>query len=78
METGPRPYHAEPGGMHEERNYGRWESSWGHRPPPPPSHFTRHEDWYRHVRACQQRYKSYNPRTDMYVPRHGRTARCTL
>jgi len=32
----------------------------------------------RHVRACQQRYRSYNPRTDRYVVRRGVTRRCTL
>lgn len=80
--TGPRPYQAEAGAMHGEMRgemrYGRWEEGWGPRPPAPPHHFTRHEDWYRHVRACQQRYKSYNPRTDMYMARPGHARRCTL
>ena len=62
----------------DQRDYGRWDDRWGARPPAPPRHWTRSSDWYRHVRACQQRYKSYNPRTDTYVPRRGETARCRL
>lgn len=31
-----------------------------------------------HQRACAQRYRSYNPRTDRYVVRRGVTARCRL
>jgi hypothetical protein len=58
--------------------YGNWDSRWGARPSTPPSHFTRTSDWYRHVRACQQRYRSYNARTDRYVPRQGQTAICRL
>lgn len=61
-----------------EGQYGRWDSSWGPQPPAPPSTFTRTADWHSHVRACQQRYRSYDPRTDMFVPRAGRTARCSL
>lgn len=76
--SGPRPYMPQPGAGPGDMSYGRWDSGWGARPPAPPAHFTRHDDWYRHVRACQQRYKSYDPRTDMFVPRAGRTARCTL
>jgi len=83
--TGPRPYMSEPGvrpqgpnGPSSDMDYGRWETSWGARPPAPPSHFTRHADWYRHVRACQQRYRSYDPRTDRFVPRRGQTATCRL
>ncbi|AYG96312.1 hypothetical protein D8I30_06555 [Brevundimonas naejangsanensis] len=78
MESGPRPYQAEAGMMHGEMNYGRWDTGWGPRPPAPPHHFTRHEDWHRHVHACQQRYKSYNPRTDMFMARPGHARRCTL
>jgi len=59
-------------------NFGNWNKSWGARPPAPPAHFTRRSDWYRHVRACQQRYRSYNPRTDTYRTWSGRTIRCTL
>ncbi|KAK0361088.1 hypothetical protein LTR94_024716 [Friedmanniomyces endolithicus] len=59
-------------------NYGSWQSSWGSRPPAPPAHFKRTSNWYAHVRACQQRYRSYNPRTDRYTVRAGRTAICSL
>lgn len=62
----------------EARDYGRWDDRWGPRPPAPPRHWTRTSDWHRHVHACQQRYKTYNPRTDTYVPRRGQTARCRL
>lgn len=31
-----------------------------------------------HQRACAQRYRSYNPRTDRYVVRPGVTAPCRL
>ncbi|MBA4809225.1 BA14K family protein [Brevundimonas sp.] len=58
--------------------YGSWQSSWGSRPPAPPAHFKRQSNWYAHVRACQQRYRTYNPRTDRYTVRAGRTAICTL
>ena len=58
--------------------YGRWDSNWGARPGSPPRNWSRPNDWYRHVRACSQRYRSYNPRTDTYVVRRGRTAVCRL
>ena len=58
--------------------YGSWNNSWGATPPAPPSHWTRKSDWYRHVRACQQRYRSYNARTDTYRTNAGRSKRCTL
>lgn len=58
--------------------YGRWDNSWGARPSAPPRHFTRTSDWYRHVRACQQRYRSYDARTDRYTVRRGQTAICRL
>ncbi|MDO9609005.1 MAG: BA14K family protein [Brevundimonas sp.] len=64
-------------GEHRD-SYGSWQSSWGSRPPAPPAHFSRRGNWYAHVRACQQRYRSYNPRTDRYVPRIGQTAICRL
>ena len=35
-------------------------------------------DWVRHQRACQKRSRSYNPRTDRYVVRHGQTTVCRL
>ncbi|RXZ35680.1 hypothetical protein EO081_04985 [Sphingomonas desiccabilis] len=38
----------------------------------------RQNDWYRHVRACQQRHRSYNAGTDSYTVRPGVTRRCTL
>jgi len=62
----------------DDQRYGRWDSSWGGRPPAPPAHFRRANDWNRHVRACQVRYRSYNPRTDTYVVRGGRQVRCAL
>lgn len=62
----------------DDSRHGRWDSRWGARPPAPPAHYTRTGDWNRHVRACQQRYRSYNPRTDRYVPRAGQTAICRL
>lgn len=65
------------GGPDSDR-YGRWDSGWGMRPPAPPRHWSRQNDWYRHVRACSQRYRSYNPRTDMFVVSRGRTAMCRL
>lgn len=58
--------------------YGSWNTSWGARPPAPPRSFSRHNDWYRHVRACSQRYRSYNPGTDRYTVRRGQTAVCRL
>jgi len=45
----------------------------------PPRHWKgSHANWQTHVQRCQQRYRSYNPRTDRYVPRAGRTAICRL
>ncbi len=76
--------HPGEGGRGPDRNeagndrYGRWDSNWGSRPPAPPRHFTRTADWNRHVRACQQRFRSYDARTDRYVPRRGQTAVCRL
>jgi hypothetical protein len=58
--------------------YGNWNSGWGARPPAPPRGFSRHNDWYRHVRACGQRYRSYNAATDRYTVRRGQTAVCRL
>ena len=59
-------------------DYGRWDDHWGSRPPPPPKQYSRHGNWYQHVRSCQTRYRSYNSRTDMYVVRRGVMARCRL
>lgn len=58
--------------------YGRWDNGWGARPAAPPRHWSRQNDWYRHVRACSQRYRSYDARTDRYVVRRGQTAMCRL
>lgn len=58
--------------------YGQWNNGWGQRPPAPPKHWSRRGDWYRHVRACQQRFRSYDPRTDTYVVSRGNRRRCTL
>lgn len=69
--TQPKP------GSDDER-YGRWDAAWGAPPPAPPKSFARPSDWRRHVRACQQRYRTYNPRTDTFVARPGVTRRCTL
>ncbi|HWK42798.1 MAG TPA: BA14K family protein [Croceibacterium sp.] len=65
-------------GQSSRGQYGEWRSSWGSTPPAPPQHWTKKSDWYRHVRACQQRYKSYNARTDAYRAYSGRTVRCSL
>lgn len=64
-------------GMHDDR-YGRWENTWGHRPPAPPKHYARRGSWYQHVRACSARYRSYNPRTDTYQVRRGVYRTCRL
>ncbi len=77
--TGPN--HNDGRGDHNGRGddrYGRWDSNWGARPAGPPRGWTRTNDWYRHVRACSQRYRSYDARTDRYVVRRGQTAMCRL
>lgn len=61
-----------------DARYGTWQSNWGARLSAPPRHFTRHNDWYRHVRACQQRYRSYNPATDTFIARPGVRQVCRL
>ncbi|AKK66140.1 BA14K family protein [Xanthomonas translucens] len=61
----------------DDRRYGRWDTKWGQRPGNPPAHRSRHDDWYRHVHTCQQRYRSYDARTDTFVTR-GRRLRCAL
>ncbi|UKE73556.1 BA14K family protein [Xanthomonas graminis] len=61
----------------DDRRYGRWDPKWGPRPGNPPAHRSRHDDWYRHVHTCQQRYRSYDARTDTLVTR-GRRVRCAL
>ena len=67
---------AEAQGYHHER-YGRWDDGWGHRPPPPPRHYRRHADWYRHVHACQARYPRYEAGRDGYAYRNS-YRRCRL
>ncbi|WEK45609.1 MAG: BA14K family protein [Candidatus Andeanibacterium colombiense] len=63
--------------MVHKDNYGSWNSSWGARPGAAPSFWGKKNDWYRHVRACQVKYRSYNARTDTY--RLGKkTVRCKL
>jgi hypothetical protein len=73
------PQHQQRGNdNHGAGEYGSWNTGWGARPPAPPRSFSRHNDWYRHVRACSQRYRSYNPATDRYQVRRGQTAICRL
>lgn len=51
----------------------------GDAPPPPPSHWHRAQDrWERHVSACLDRYRSYDPRTDTYNAGRGHMRRCKL
>ncbi len=66
------------GGPGMDNGFGRWDNRWGARPSGPPSHWNKRGDWYRHVRACQQRYRSYNSRTDSFYMRRGQQRRCTL
>lgn len=63
---------------HTNSPYGRWDQSWGAQPPAPPKHWSKKSDWHRHVRACQQKYRSYNARTDSYRTQSGKTLRCRL
>lgn len=55
----------------------RWDARWG-REVRPPKHWGKRGGWNRHVRACFDRYRSYNPRTDTYMVRRGVYARCRL
>jgi hypothetical protein len=55
----------------------RWDARWG-RQVQPPRYWNQRNSWNRHVRACFDRYRTYNPRTDTYVVRRGVTARCRL
>lgn len=59
-----------------QQPYGQWNNSWGSRPAAPPKHWTRKSDWFRHVRACQQKYRSYDARTDSYRTSAGKTRHC--
>lgn len=70
------PKAAAPAKSARNEPYGRWDQSWGARPPAPPRHWTKKSDWHRHVRACQQKYRSYDARTDTYRTYQGRTRRC--
>lgn len=72
------PAMAGPGKAASNAPYGRWDRNWGSRPPAPPKHWTRKGDWYRHVRACQQKFRSYNARTDTYRTSAGKTRRCPV
>ena len=63
--------------VHKDR-YGTWNSAWGKRPGAAPAHWSKKGDWYRHVRACKNKYLSYNARTDTYRLRSGKTVRCKL
>lgn len=76
--NGPGHNNSGPGRPGPGNEYGNWDDRWGARPAPPPRGWGRNNDWYRHVRACSQRYRSYNPRTDTFVVRRGVAARCRL
>mgnify|MGYP001043174350 CR=1 FL=1 len=73
-EAKPKPAQGNP----VKSSYGTWQNTWGKAPPAPPKHWTRKGDWYRHVRACQQRYKSYSAKTDTYRTYAGKSLRCKL
>lgn len=46
---------------------------------PPPRHWMHGEAaWNRHVELCLKRFRTYNPKTDRYIPRRGITRRCRL
>ncbi|CAN5344390.1 hypothetical protein BH10PSE12_BH10PSE12_03580 [soil metagenome] len=73
---GPGPGYGQ-GNNRPGPSYGNWDNRWGARPGRPPSHWGNQGDWYRHVRACQRKYRSYNASTDVYYS--GRRARrCRL
>ncbi len=55
----------------------RWDNRWG-RPVMAPRHWGQRQGWNRHVRACFNAYRSYNPRTDTYIVRRGVAVRCRL
>ena len=50
----------------------RWDDHWDR------DHHWRGASWSRHVRACLNRYRTYNPRTDRYLLRPGVWVRCRL
>ena len=61
-----------------QSRHGNWDSKWGSRPSDPPRSWGNRSNWYQHVRACQQRYRSYNSRTDQYAVRRGVYRTCKL
>jgi hypothetical protein len=61
----------------DDQDLGR-HGGWTNRPGTAPPASDRRADWARHVRACAQRYRTYDPRTDRYVVRRGQTAQCRL
>ena len=75
-----KPGSKAPQGRPQQSNsqYGSWNNSWGKAPPAPPKHWSKKGDWHRHVRACQQRYKSYNASSDTYRTYSGKSIRCKL
>jgi hypothetical protein len=73
----PRPGHGRPP-VRPNPGYGNWNGQWGARPPGPPSSWHNNGDWYRHVRACHQKYARYDARTDTYLTRKGSRKRCKL
>ncbi len=78
-EPSERPEKSQPGpGTSSKGQFGDWKSAWGKAPPAPPKHWAKKNDWHRHVRACQQRYKSYSARTDTYRTHSGKQLRCKL
>lgn len=48
--------------------------------PAPPKHWGKksNQEWQRHVDRCRAKYRSYNPKTDRFTPRHGQTVICRL
>ncbi|GEM_PF-1117259 len=72
------PARGNSGNSNSASQYGNWNTAWGARPSAPPAHWSNKGDWYRHVRACQQKFRSYRAATDTYRTNSGRTVRCTL
>jgi len=59
--------------------YSDWSATGGANTAAPPSGYNgAASDWSRHVAACQARYRTYDPRTDMFFARPGVQARCRL
>ncbi|MFC4253910.1 hypothetical protein GRI97_00655 [Altererythrobacter xixiisoli] len=80
QQVGQRSGNAHPSShsSNDASQYGNWNTGWGIRPGAPPAHWNNKGDWYRHVRACQQKFRSYRAATDTYRTNSGRTVRCTL